>query len=595
MPNGYSIHIGVSDTNTSQIAAPSLPHADLSAVTFTEVFSNLPGWSEARLLTSNSSLTTKNHITSSASTYNNFVNAVVDIASKANPSDLVVITFSGHGRQVTSIGWLEPDGEDETWVLQDREVIDDEIIETLKAFRPGVRIVVIADCCNSDDVVSRLLSLSGANRLRQIQSIAGLGAPNQSIPIFTDRVGRARNEIALIGLLPTGPTGQDGIFSLTTRPARLQKPKPRTSIIEIGATAAHQSLPIPPAGHLTAFAESVISAVNSRFFYRNYYDFYLSVVKMTRKQAGNQAILDPVYRTNSIRDFDFESSAPFVIGRSTTLAILTNTANRPGMASFTNLTISKSPNHTLYPFPPNLTITAPQSGSTVIPNNGVISLVTTTSNFTLGLNQGTGTPPCRSNCGGIGGAQHIFIMVGNEQFMQVNNNSWNVPVDDLEDGTYTIRAVLGTQCDEIPQSSATAYLAHSFNLNSATPNAKLYDPTISTLFLSSPRDIGIPSGVHYDTTGVLLDFRTSHSTNRKVRATLSDGTTSISEDLDPDGPYCITGLDQSPSGPKYYTLNLRVIDTTVVAPNDPYVRHVVTDGNDEVDLNDITIEIVIPI
>ncbi len=163
MPNGYSIHIGVSETDPSKIAATPLPHADLSARTFAEVFSTLPGWIEAVLLTSQSMMTTTG-IQSSLCSYDNFVNAVVDIASKANPADLVTITFSGHGRQTAAPDWSEPDREDETWVLYDREVIDDEIIDALKSFAPGVRVVVIGDCCNSDDVVRNLMELTGPDR-----------------------------------------------------------------------------------------------------------------------------------------------------------------------------------------------------------------------------------------------------------------------------------------------------------------------------------------------------------------------------------------------------------------------------------------------
>ena len=43
----------------------------------------------------------------------------------------------------------EPDRTDETWVLFDRQLVDDELYEMWPQFVPGVRILVLSDSCHS--------------------------------------------------------------------------------------------------------------------------------------------------------------------------------------------------------------------------------------------------------------------------------------------------------------------------------------------------------------------------------------------------------------------------------------------------------------
>jgi len=48
------------------------------------------------------------------------------------------------------------DGKDETWVLYDRQLIDDELYALWAKFVPGVRIVMLSDSCHSG-TVSRVM------------------------------------------------------------------------------------------------------------------------------------------------------------------------------------------------------------------------------------------------------------------------------------------------------------------------------------------------------------------------------------------------------------------------------------------------------
>ncbi len=61
--------------------------------------------------------------------------------------DILLITYSGHGSQVN-------DGDNQTWCLYDRMVIDAELTELWSKFNAGVKILFISDSCHSGTVFS---------------------------------------------------------------------------------------------------------------------------------------------------------------------------------------------------------------------------------------------------------------------------------------------------------------------------------------------------------------------------------------------------------------------------------------------------------
>jgi len=79
--------------------------------------------------------------------------AVRRAAGKLDAGDLFVLSYSGHGGQVRDPSGEEADWEDETWVLWDRQLLDDELYALWSGFKPGVRILVLSDSCHSGSVV----------------------------------------------------------------------------------------------------------------------------------------------------------------------------------------------------------------------------------------------------------------------------------------------------------------------------------------------------------------------------------------------------------------------------------------------------------
>lgn len=71
-------------------------------------------------------------------------------AGRIEPEDIFVFYFAGHGGQQPNIGsdW-EQDGQDETLIAYDGWIRDDELNEIWLLFKPGARILMISDSCNS--------------------------------------------------------------------------------------------------------------------------------------------------------------------------------------------------------------------------------------------------------------------------------------------------------------------------------------------------------------------------------------------------------------------------------------------------------------
>jgi metacaspase-1 len=80
--------------------------------------------------------------------------AIEKAASELSKGDFLFLTYSGHGGQVPDgNGENEPDRSDETWVLYDRQLVDDELYALWAKFQPGVRIFVLSDSCHSGSVL----------------------------------------------------------------------------------------------------------------------------------------------------------------------------------------------------------------------------------------------------------------------------------------------------------------------------------------------------------------------------------------------------------------------------------------------------------
>jgi hypothetical protein len=142
MPNGISINIGLNGVNPGsyggwdgRLTACEFDARDMAAI------AQQKGFSTTILLTA-------------AASYAGVKSAIEDAAATLQTNDILFLTYSGHGGQVPDTNGDEiEDGKDETWVLYDRELVDDELSALWSRFQPGVRILVLSDSCHSGSVV----------------------------------------------------------------------------------------------------------------------------------------------------------------------------------------------------------------------------------------------------------------------------------------------------------------------------------------------------------------------------------------------------------------------------------------------------------
>lgn len=80
---------------------------------------------------------------------------LVDRASRMVSGDRLMLTFAGHGSRLPDTNDDEPDRVDEAWCCFDRIVRDDELFHAMGRFRPGVRVIVVADSCYSGSSIRR--------------------------------------------------------------------------------------------------------------------------------------------------------------------------------------------------------------------------------------------------------------------------------------------------------------------------------------------------------------------------------------------------------------------------------------------------------
>jgi metacaspase-1 len=94
--------------------------------------------------------------------------AIAAAAKQLAKGDVFFLTYSGHGGQVKDTnGDEEKDRKDETWVIFDRQLVDDELYDLWGGFKAGVRILVLSDSCHSGSVTRAIPAiLEGGPRAR---------------------------------------------------------------------------------------------------------------------------------------------------------------------------------------------------------------------------------------------------------------------------------------------------------------------------------------------------------------------------------------------------------------------------------------------
>lgn len=141
-----SLHIGVNHVDASQYNGwdGALSGCENDAATMVEIAA-AEGFAARPLL-------------SGEATSTNVLAGITAAAGELEAGDIFLLTYAGHGAQLPDAGGDEGDRQDETWVLFDRMLIDDELEAAFSAFAPGTDIVMLSDSCHSGTVFRSMFS-----------------------------------------------------------------------------------------------------------------------------------------------------------------------------------------------------------------------------------------------------------------------------------------------------------------------------------------------------------------------------------------------------------------------------------------------------
>lgn len=142
-PTGLSLHIGLNNVDLSAYAPVNVPPLAgcINDANDMRDIAQGQGFRVRQLL-------------DSAATSTAVIDGIRAAAQQLTGGDVLLITYSGHGSQVPDPN--EIDLLSETWVLWDRQLIDDELYALWGLFEPDVRIVVISDSCHSGTVTREI-------------------------------------------------------------------------------------------------------------------------------------------------------------------------------------------------------------------------------------------------------------------------------------------------------------------------------------------------------------------------------------------------------------------------------------------------------
>lgn len=146
---GYSLHIGLNhvDPNAYPPDWDSTLHGCHNDANDMQAIATSQGFQSRRML-------------DDQATSSSVLAAISDLARRCQPGDITLISYSGHGGQVDDYNGDEEDAQDETWVLWDRQVSDDELHAVYRQFPAGTRVVVISDSCHSGTVARSVFQLA---------------------------------------------------------------------------------------------------------------------------------------------------------------------------------------------------------------------------------------------------------------------------------------------------------------------------------------------------------------------------------------------------------------------------------------------------
>ncbi|MEJ2887708.1 caspase family protein [Actinomycetospora aeridis] len=149
-------------------------------------------------------------VKTAAATSDRVLSEFARAAASLHPGDTFLVSFAGHGTQLPTRGDPEPDGLDETMVLHDRMVRDDEIYRAFSAFRRGVRLFMVADSCTSGSLTRLGGRVRGMSHDLAAQVVREHPGVYEALPPTRGPVRRLVPDVLLLSACQDGETTGDG-------------------------------------------------------------------------------------------------------------------------------------------------------------------------------------------------------------------------------------------------------------------------------------------------------------------------------------------------------------------------------------------------
>ncbi len=171
LQKGRSLHIGLNHVDTDAYEAQGYTVPELSGC--------INDARDMQQLAADQGFVTLG-LTDDQATTSEVMRQLSSFARELQAGDIFLLTYSGHGGQVDDVNGDESDGKDETWVLYDRMLIDDELFQMFNQFAAGVRIFMLSDSCHSGTVARIVFYKAIAEQYRQMSMAKrDLSTPSQ--------------------------------------------------------------------------------------------------------------------------------------------------------------------------------------------------------------------------------------------------------------------------------------------------------------------------------------------------------------------------------------------------------------------------------
>jgi metacaspase-1 len=219
-----------------------------------------------------------------------------DAAAALSTGDILLLTYSGHGGQLEDEDFDEEDSQDETWVLWDREVLDDELNYAFSAFSNGVRIFMLSDSCHSG-TVSRVI-YRDVPKIPALRTLYRIPAGAKALPFKLRGVERSLQKRIFA-------ENRDMYLTIRSKTPRSSQVDVQASVLLISGCADNQLSSDGSQNGL--FTQTLLEVWNGGSFSGDYRDFW-------RDMASNMPTTQsPNYYTTGVSDHMFEAQKPFTI------------------------------------------------------------------------------------------------------------------------------------------------------------------------------------------------------------------------------------------------------------------------------------------